>query len=91
VMLDTRSIEVAPQAVRVRRGILGVGFHRTIPRSDIEWVEEESSRSDPPTYAVNIKTRDGKTYWAAMALREADQAAALAARLQQILQLAPRR
>jgi hypothetical protein len=90
LMLDTRSIEVAPQAVRVRRGVLGIGFHRTIPRADIAEVEEESSRSDPPSYAVNIKTRDGTTYWAAMALREADQAAALAARLRQILQLAPR-
>ena len=90
LMLDTRRIEVAPQAVRVRRGVLGIGFHRTIPRSEIAAVEEETSRSEPPTYSVNIKTRDGTTYWAALALREADQAAALATRLRDVLQLAAR-
>jgi hypothetical protein len=88
LMLDTRRIEVAPQAVRVRRGILGIGFHRTIPRTEIAAVEEEASRSDPPTYSVNIKTHDGTSYWAALALREADQAAALAMRLRDVLQLA---
>jgi hypothetical protein len=87
-MLDTRRIEVAPQAVRVRRGTLGIGFHRTIPRTEIAAVEEEASRSDPPTYSVNIKTHDGTSYWAALALREADQAAALAMRLRDVLQLA---
>ena len=91
VMLDTRRIEVAPDAVRVRRGLLGIGFHRTIPRADIATVEEEASRSDPPTYSVNIKTRAGRSYWAAMALPEPDQAAALATRLRDVLQLAPRR
>jgi hypothetical protein len=54
VMFETRSIEVAPAALRIRRGLLGVGFHKTIPRSEIAKVEEESSRSDPPTYSVNI-------------------------------------
>jgi hypothetical protein len=91
VMLDTRRIEVAPDAVRVRRGLLGVGFHRTIRRADIAAVEEEASRSDPPTYSVNIKTRDGRSYWAAMALPQPDQAAALATRLRDVLQLAARR
>ena len=55
LMLDTRSIEVAPSAVRVRRGILGVGFHSTIPRSEIAKVEEEPSHSNPPTYSVKIR------------------------------------
>jgi hypothetical protein len=91
LMLDTRRIEVAPQAVRVRRGVLGIGFHRTISRGEIAAIEEEASRSDPPTYAVNIKTRDGKSYWAAMALPEPDQAAALAMRLRDVLQLGARR
>jgi hypothetical protein len=89
IMLDTRSIEVAPDSVRVRRGVFGLGFHRTIDRRDIAAVEEEASRSDPPSYSVNIRLHDGTSYWAAMALREADQAAALAARLRGILQLAP--
>ena len=91
LMLDTRRIEVAPQAVRVRRGVLGIGFHRTIPRQDIAAVEEEASRSDPPTYSVNIKTHDGTTYWAALTLQGADQAAALATRLRDVLQLGARR
>ena len=87
VMLETRSIEVAPAAVRIRRGLLGVGFHKTIPRSEIAKVEEESSRSDPPTYSVNIRLRNGKSHWAAFALSEPDQAAALATRLRQILEV----
>jgi hypothetical protein len=70
--------------------MLGIGFHRTIPRSEIEKVEEESNRSNPPTYSVNIKTQDGKSYWAAISLTEADQAAALATRLRDVLQLAPK-
>jgi hypothetical protein len=88
LMLETRSIEVAPQEVRVRRGLLGVGFHRTIPRTDIATIEEEPSRSDPPTYSVNIKTRDGTSYWAALALSQPDQAKALATRLRDVLQIA---
>ena len=87
LMLETRSIEVATGAVRIRRGLLGVGFHRTIPRSEIAKVEEESSRSDPPTYSVNIRLRNGKSYWAALALSEPDRAAALAARLRQVLEV----
>jgi hypothetical protein len=90
LMLDTRSIEIAPAAVRIRRGVLGLGFHRTIPRTEIANVEEEPSRSEPPTYSVNIRLHDGTSYWAAVALREPDQAAALATRLRQILQLSPR-
>jgi hypothetical protein len=87
VLLETRSIEVAPAALRIRRGLLGVGFHKTIPRSEIAKVEEESSRSDPPTYSVNIRLRNGKSHWAALALSEPDQAAALATRLRQILEV----
>ena len=87
LMLETRSIEVAPGALRIRRGLLGVGFHLTIPRSEIAKVEEESSRSDPPTYSVNIRLRNGKSYWAALALSEPDRAAALAARLRQVLEV----
>jgi hypothetical protein len=85
VLFETRSIEVAPDALRIRRGLLGVGFHLTIPRREIAKVEEESSRSEPTTYSVNIRLRNGKSHWAALALSEPDQAAALAARLRQIL------
>ena len=87
VLFETRSIEVAPGILRIRRGLLGVGFHLTIPRSEIAKVEEESSRSDPPTYSVNIRLRNGKSHWAALALSEPDQAAALATRLRQILEV----
>ena len=85
LMLHPRSIEVRWDAVHIRRGILGVGFHQTIPRSQIVKVEEESSRSEPTTYSVNIRLRNGRSHWAALALSEPDQAAALAARLRQIL------
>jgi len=87
LLLDTRRIEVAPGAVRIRRGILGLGFHRTVPREAIASVDEETSRSDPPSYSVNIRLHDGTSYWAALAISEPDRAAALAARLRQILQL----
>jgi hypothetical protein len=36
---------------------------------------------------VNIRLRNGKSYWAALALSEPDQAAALATRLRQILEV----
>jgi hypothetical protein len=85
LMLHPRSIEVRWDAVHIRRGILGLGFHRTIPRSQIVKVEEESSRSEPTTYSVKIRLRNGRSHWAALALSEPDQAAALAARLRQIL------
>ncbi len=87
LLLDTRRIEVAPGAVRIRRGVLGLGFHRTIPREEIASVDQETSRSDPPSHSVTIRLRDGKSYWAALAITEADRAAALATRLRQILQL----
>lgn len=73
--------------MRIRRGILGLGFHRTVPREEIASVDEETSRSDPPSYTVNIRLHDGTTYWAALAISEPDRAAALATRLRQILQL----
>jgi len=85
LMLDTRRIEVAPDAVRVRRGLLGLGFHRTIPRAAIATVVEEATKSNPPTYSVDIRLHDGTTYWAAISLPEPEQAKALAERLRQIL------
>ena len=89
LMLDTRSIEVKPEAVRVRRGWLGIGFHRTIPRDRIASVVDQASPSSPPTYSVDIRTHDGTTYWAAISLNEPDQARALATRLREILRLPP--
>jgi hypothetical protein len=87
LMLDTRRIEVTPDAVRIRRGVAGIGFHKTVPRRDVTGVEETTSRSNPPTYSVDIRLRDGKSCSAAMALREADQAAALADRLRRLLEM----
>ncbi|HET8646120.1 MAG TPA: hypothetical protein VFO85_11560, partial [Vicinamibacteria bacterium] len=89
LMLDTRSIEVRPGEVRIRRGLGGIGFHRTIPRAEIAGVEEETSKSNPPSYSVNIRTRAGKSYWAMTPVNEQERAAALAARLRQVLQLSP--
>lgn len=90
LLLDTRRIEIRPQDVRIRRGAFGVGIHRTIPRTEIAEVEEETSKSDPPSYLVNIRLRNGKRYWAMPPSSEPDRAAALAARLRQILQLPER-
>jgi hypothetical protein len=87
LLFDTRRIEVGPGRVRLRRGVLGVGIHRTIPRSEIAEVEEETSTSDPPSYSVNIKLRSGKRYWAMAPASEKERAAALASRLRQVLQI----
>jgi hypothetical protein len=87
LLLETRRIEVAPESVRIRRGVLGLGFHRTIPRAQIASVDEETSQADPPSYSVTIRLRDGTSYWATLAISEPDRAAALATRLRQILRL----
>lgn len=87
LMLDTRRIEVSPDAVRIRRGWLGLGFHRTIPRGEIATVVEQATRSDPPTFSVDIRTRGGTTYWAALSIPQPDQAKALATRLREVLRI----
>lgn len=87
LLMDPRRVEVGPGAVRIRRGLMGVGLHRTIPREEIAAVEEVTSRSDPPIYLVKIRLRDGKSYGVAPTLHRPDGAAALAARLREILQV----
>jgi hypothetical protein len=87
LLLDPRHIEIRPDAVRIRRGLFGVGVHRTLPRQEVAAVEETTSQSNPPLYIVNIKTRDGKSYGVAPNIYQPDQAAALAARLRSILQV----
>jgi hypothetical protein len=87
VLLDPRRVEVGPAAVRIRRGILGVGLHRTVPREEIAAVEDATSRSDPPIYLVKIRLRNGTSLGVAPTLHRPDQATALAARLREILRI----
>jgi hypothetical protein len=87
LLLDPRRVEVAPDAVRIRRGLLGVGVHRTIPREEVAAVEEATSRSDPPIYLVKLRLRNGKSFGVAPTLHRPDRAAALAARLREILRV----
>jgi hypothetical protein len=87
LLLDPRRVEVGPGAVRIRRGILGVGVHHTIPREEIAAVEEVTSRSDPPIYLVKIRLRNGKAYDVAPTLHRPDRAAALATRVREVLRV----
>jgi hypothetical protein len=87
LLLDPRRIEVRPDAVRIRRGLFGVGVHRTVLRQEVAAIEEKASTGNPPLYLVNIRTRDGKSYGVAPNIYQPDQAAALAARLRSILQV----
>lgn len=87
LLFDPRRVEIRPDAVRIRRGLFGVGVHRTLPRQDVAAVEEKASASSPPMYLVNIRTRDGKSYGVAPNIYDPGQAAALAARLRSILQV----
>jgi hypothetical protein len=90
IMLDTRRIDVTPTQVRVRRGLLGLGFHRTIPRAQVTAVEAKASGlQQPTTFEVKLLLQGGGTQSVATTLRTLDQAEALAARLRGILQVPP--
>jgi hypothetical protein len=57
----TRRIEITHDAVRVRRGVFGLGFHSTIPVSDIAAVETAAPEAEetPPYYKVGFRMKDG--------------------------------
>ena len=88
LMFDTRRIDVTPSEVRVRRGVMGIGFHRTIPRGQVTAVEAKPfGLQQPTTYEVKLLLHGGGTQSVATGMRTVDQAEALAARLRGILQL----
>lgn len=88
--LDPRRVEIHPDRIDIRRGVLGAGFHSTIARQEIADVRDESTLSQPATYMVKVCCHDGKTYDVAPYATEPGPAIALAARLRSILQLGPR-
>jgi hypothetical protein len=87
LLFDPRRIEVRPDAVRIRRGLMGVGVHRTLAREEVAAVDESTSTSNPPVYLVKIRLRGGRSYDVAPNIYKPDQAAALAARLRAILRV----
>lgn len=88
LLLDPRRIEVRPDAVRIRRGLFGVGVHSTLARTEIAAVDETTSNTEPPLYQVKIRLRSGKTYDVAPNIYyHPEKAGALAARLRAILQV----
>jgi hypothetical protein len=87
LMLDTRRIDVTTSEVRVRRGVMGIGFHRTIPRGQVTAVEAKATGLQQPTYDVKLRLKGGGEQAVTSGMRTVDQAEALAARLRGILQL----
>lgn len=88
--LDPRRVEIHPDRIEIRRGVLGAGFHSTVARPAIADVRDEASLSQPPTYTVKVHCHDGKSFDVAPHGTEPAPAMALAARLRSILQLGPR-
>jgi hypothetical protein len=86
-MFDTRRIDVTHSEVRVRRGLMGIGFHRTIPRGQVTAVEAKASGLQQPTYEVKLLLHGGGEQAVSTGLRALDQAEALAVRLRSVLGL----
>jgi hypothetical protein len=79
LLTQPNRIEIRNDTVVVRRGVFGRGWDRRIPRRDIVRVAQAPVQNGPRVdYVVNIETRDGKTYTAALGLRRQAEAKWLA-------------
>jgi hypothetical protein len=87
LLLDPRRVEIRANTIRIRRGVLGVGLHRTVPVRDVAAVLDVTSNDLPPAYVVRIRLRNGETHDVAATLREPAESRALALRLRQILEV----
>jgi hypothetical protein len=72
-------VEIHADAVLVRRGLLGRGWDRRIPRADVMAVKHVPLQNGPRVdYTVDIHTRDARSYNAALGLRDLSEARWLA-------------
>jgi hypothetical protein len=81
VVTQPNRVEVRPDRIVVRRGVYGMGWDRSIRTADVTGIVHESmSNGTRVDWNVEIKA-GGKSYNAALALRDIDDAKWLAAEL----------
>jgi hypothetical protein len=79
VLTHPNRVEVRSDVVVVRRGVFGRGWDRRIPRRDVVAVKRVPLQNGPRLdHSVDIETRDGKSYNAALGLRDLAEAQWLA-------------
>jgi hypothetical protein len=85
VVTTPNRVEVRRDHVAVRRGVYGVGWDRTIPMASVNSVVHESmSNGTRVDWNVEIKAA-GKSYTAALALHDLDEAKWLAAEIARLV------
>ena len=89
VVMTPRRVTIEGDEVRIRRGVLGIGFHSRISRGDIVRVEEMLPVDPTATafYRVMLQTRDGRSHDAAIRLKDPVRAKGIAAVLRSALHL----
>jgi hypothetical protein len=81
-------VEVRADVVAVRRGLFGLGWERRIPRSDIVAVKYVPMQNGSNVvYSVDVGTRDGRSYNAALSLKDLGEAKWLAAEIERKAQV----
>lgn len=86
VLTHPNRVEVRPDVVIVRRGLFGRGWDRRIPRREVVAVDQVPFQNGPRVdYTVDIRTRDGKSYNAALGLRDRAEALWLARELDRLV------
>jgi membrane protein YdbS with pleckstrin-like domain len=85
VVTTPNRVEVRPDRILVRRGVYGVGWDRAIPISEVTGIVHESMSNGPRVdWNVEIKA-GGKSYNAALALHDIDEAKWLAAEIARLV------
>jgi hypothetical protein len=80
-------VEIRGDLVVVRRGLFGRGWDRRIPRREVAAVKHVPLQNGPRVdHTVDIETRDGRSYNAALGLRDLAEAKWLASEIERRVQ-----
>jgi hypothetical protein len=91
VLTTPNRVEIHADAVVVRRGLFGRGWDRRIPRERVTAVKHVPLQNGPRVdHTVDIETEDGKSYNAALGLRDLAEARWLAFAIERQVGISPR-
>lgn len=91
VMTTPNRVEIGADTVIVRRGLFGRGWDRRIPRARVVAVKHVPLQNGPRVdHTVDIETEDGKSYNAALGLRDLAEARWLAFEIERQVGMSPR-
>ena len=91
VLTTPNRLEIHADAVVVRRGLFGRGWDRRIPRERVKAVKHVPLQNGPRVdHTVDIQTEDGKSYNAALGLRDLAEAKWLAFEIERQVGISPR-